>query len=119
MPTSSQQPDLPRLKTDFERELPPINLIESPHPAPPDCFIGTTLTPTHLKLNQFGSRFLPHTTAQMRCLLPLPEGRLLLIGHDDGLSVLDTYPLEWNDQGGITTKGPDEAKVLPVWTGEV
>lgn len=44
--------------------------------------------------------------------------RLLLIGHDEGLSVLDMFPQEWTETGNITTKGPDEANARLMWEGE-
>jgi hypothetical protein len=50
-------------------------------------------------------------------LLPLLGDRLLLIGHDDGLSVLNMFPQEWTD-AGLQTRGPGEAEAHPVWTGE-
>ncbi|KAF8138761.1 hypothetical protein EV363DRAFT_544737 [Boletus edulis] len=79
-----------------------------------------TLLPTHSQLHQFGSRFLPHTTSPIRCILPINRDRLLLIGTDNGLSVLDMYPLEWASDGnvGIVQKGPGEAQARVVWTGE-
>jgi len=67
---------------------------------------------------QFGSRFLPHTTSPIRCLLPLLSDKLLLIGHDEGLSVLDMFPQEWTETGGIAIKGPDEAQARLIWRGE-
>jgi len=69
-------------------------------------------------VNQFGSRFLPHTQNRIRCLLPLMNDRLLLIGHDEGLSVLDMFPQEWTETGNTTTKGPDEANARLMWEGE-
>ncbi|THU91878.1 hypothetical protein K435DRAFT_758637 [Dendrothele bispora CBS 962.96] len=87
-------------------------------PLPPLPAVSQKLHPTHLRLHQFGSRFLPHTTTPIRCLLPLVGDRLLLIGHDDGLSVLDMYPREWNGSGGITVKGPEEAQARAIWQGE-
>jgi hypothetical protein len=48
----------------------------------------------------------------------LQADRLLLIGHDEGLSVLDMYPQDWNDSGGIDLKGPEDAAVRPIWEGE-
>jgi hypothetical protein len=69
-------------------------------------------------MHHFGSRFLPHSTAPIRCLLPLQADRLLLVGHDEGLSVLDMYPQEWNDNGGIDLKGPEDATVRAIWEGE-
>ena len=78
---------------------------------------GESLRPAHLGLHQLGSRFLPHTTSPIRALLPLLGDRLLLIGHDDGLSVLNMFPQEWTDTG-VQTRGPGEAKAHPIWTGE-
>ncbi|KAG9317715.1 hypothetical protein JVU11DRAFT_1929 [Chiua virens] len=79
-----------------------------------------TLSPTHLQLHQFGSRFLPHTTSPIRCILPINRDRLLLIGTDHGLSVLDMYPMEWATDGdvGIVHKGPGEAQARVLWSGE-
>jgi hypothetical protein len=54
----------------------------------------------------------------IRCLLPLLSDRLLLIGHDDGLSVLNMLPQEWAETGGLVQKGPDEAKARLIWEGE-
>ncbi|KAG6820679.1 hypothetical protein H0H93_013197 [Arthromyces matolae] len=76
------------------------------------------LSPTHLKINQFGSRFLPHTNSPIRCLLPIEADKLLLIGHDEGLSVLDMFPEEWSEDGDLTVKGPDEAQARLIWSGE-
>ncbi|KAI9574412.1 hypothetical protein HD554DRAFT_2010541 [Boletus coccyginus] len=78
------------------------------------------LLPTHLQLHQFGSRFLPHTTSPIRCILPINRDRLLLIGTDNGLSVLDMYPMEWASDGnvGIVHKGPGDAQARVVWSGE-
>ncbi|KAG8218907.1 hypothetical protein J3R82DRAFT_4588 [Butyriboletus roseoflavus] len=79
-----------------------------------------TLLPSHLQLHQFGSRFLPHTTSPIRCILPINRDRLLLIGTDNGLSVLDMYPMEWASDGntGIIQNGPGDAQARVVWTGE-
>ncbi|KAK2465976.1 hypothetical protein APHAL10511_001617 [Amanita phalloides] len=73
---------------------------------------------SHLKICQFGSRFLPHATSQIRCLLPLMGDRYLLIGHDEGLSVLDMFPQEWNDSELLINKGPSEAIARQIWIGE-
>jgi hypothetical protein len=72
----------------------------------------------HLKMHHFGSRFLPHSTTPIRCLLPLQADCLLPIGHDKGLSGLDMYPQDWNDSGGIDLKGPEDAAMRPIWEGE-
>ena len=50
-------------------------------------------------------------------MLPLLGDRLLLIGHDNGLSVLNMFPQEWTD-AGLQTRGPGEAEAHPIWTGE-
>ena len=67
---------------------------------------------THLKLHKFGSRFIPHTKSQIHCLLPILRDRLLLIGHDEGLSVLNMFP-----SGDPRTSSPREAEARLVWTG--
>ncbi|TFK43867.1 hypothetical protein BDQ12DRAFT_643609 [Crucibulum laeve] len=101
-------------------DAPPVPHIPdlSDSPLPPLPFISQQLSPTHLKINHFGSRFLPHTTSQIRCILPLLSDKLLLIGHDEGLSVLDMFPQEWSEAGGINVKGPDEAQSRLIWQGE-
>lgn len=55
-------------------------------PEEPNPLCGELLGGTSLQLNQFGSRFLPHSSSQIHCLLPLALDRILLIGHNDGLS---------------------------------
>jgi hypothetical protein len=115
--TSSSLPIL-RLQTD-SKELPsipvqPDELLEYDPSLP---IVGESLRPAHLAHHQFGSRFLPHTTSPIHALLPLLGGRLLLIGHEDGLSVLNMFPQEWADVG-LQTRGPGEAQVHPIWTGE-
>lgn len=39
--------------------------------------------------------------------------RLILIGHDNGLSVIDMFP-----SGDPETSGPGEAVVRPIWESE-
>ncbi|KAG6866132.1 hypothetical protein C0991_008440 [Blastosporella zonata] len=98
--------------------------IESPRspridrPLPPLPFNNRILTPTHLKVNEFGSRFLPHTKSPIRCLLALESDKLLLIGHDNGLSVIDTFPHERSEDGSLVINGPDEAQARTIWTGK-
>ncbi|KAJ7167806.1 hypothetical protein C8R46DRAFT_950927 [Mycena filopes] len=87
-------------------------------PLPPLPAVSTPLLPSHLKLHHFGSRFLPHSTTPIRCLLPLQGERMLLLGTDEGLAVLDMYPQEWDDKGGIEMKGPEDAAVRAIWMGE-
>lgn len=85
-----------------------------PRPEPPLVLpAGQPLLPSHLKVHQFGSRFLPHTTSPMNALLPLMGDRLLLIGHDKGLSVLDMFPSD-----DPSTSSPADAQVHPIWEGE-
>ncbi|KAJ7055067.1 hypothetical protein C8F01DRAFT_1373983 [Mycena amicta] len=73
--------------------------------------------PTHLKLNHFGSRFIPHSTAPIRCLLPLQADRLLLIGNDEGCPCWICFP-KTGQTGGVDLKGPEDARVYHVWQGE-
>lgn len=99
------------------------NTLQLPNNAPPSYYpsqpetpvtpAGEPLLPSHLKVHQFGSRFLPHTTYPMNALLPVLGDRLLLIGHDNGLSVLDIFPT-----GDPETSGPGDAQVRPIWEGE-
>ncbi|KAH9948800.1 hypothetical protein B0H21DRAFT_689519 [Amylocystis lapponica] len=105
------------IQTEIPSSAEPDDADRSPDPAPPAELIPEVLSPTHLKLYQFGSRFLPHTTAPIRCLLPLLNDRMLLIGHDDGLSVMDMFPKAWDD-AGLEEKGPADAEVRHIWEGE-
>ncbi|TRM67838.1 hypothetical protein BD626DRAFT_479986 [Schizophyllum amplum] len=104
-----------------------MNLVqqESEAEAPPDTpplpalpFLPQRLKPTHLKMFNFGSRFLPHSTTPIRCLLPILSDRLILIGHDEGLSVLDIYHQTWDSAGHVVQHGPDEAQARAIWLGE-
>ncbi|KAJ2934537.1 hypothetical protein H1R20_g2572, partial [Candolleomyces eurysporus] len=99
-----------------------INESYSPRPLTPSelqlPFVSQAIPPSHLKINQFGSRFLPHATSPIRCILPLLADRLVLIGHDEGLSVLDMFPQDWTDSGEISVKQPNEALSYPIWKGE-
>lgn len=98
---------------------PPPDTPQQSSPLPSLTTITHRLRPSHLKITHFGSRFLPHSTSPIRCLLPLLGGKLLLIGHDEGLSVLDTYPQEWSEtEAGIKIQGPEEAVSRPIWFGE-
>ncbi|TFK46887.1 hypothetical protein OE88DRAFT_1714701 [Heliocybe sulcata] len=116
-PLIVNQPPTPgaRLQVHTNMTLPPISPFFTPERTPP--LVPQTIAPSHLRLSNFGSRFLPHTTSPIRCLLPLPGDRMLLIGHDDGLSVLDLFPQEWTDSG-LSKKGPGEAQAKLIWKGE-
>jgi hypothetical protein len=81
-------------------------------------FVSENIEGSHLKINHFGSRFLPHTTRPIRCVLPLQGDRMLLVGHDDGLSVLDMFPQELSQNGDVATSGPADAHCWPIWEGE-
>lgn len=106
-----------RVHTDLP-PLPAASQEPTPTSNPPLGIPGQQLLPTRLQLHQFGSRFLPHATAPIRCLLPLLNDKLLLIGHDDGLSVLDTVPQVKNVNGTISNKGPEDAQARVVWEGD-
>lgn len=117
-PSSSQPGPFLQLQTNFNVPVPlpspPLYPDEDDEPHP---LVGQPLAPTHLTFNEIGSRFLPHTTSPIRTLLPLLGDKLLLIGHDDGLSVLNMFPQEWSDTG-LRTKGPSEAEAHRIWDGE-
>lgn len=105
-----------QLQTSFLQGM-PSPFSHATYPPPPQTLIPEPLEPSHLKLYNFGSRFLPHTTSPIRCLLPLNNHHLLLIGHDDGLSVLDMFPSDWNEDNE-TEKGPSDAEAKVIWEGE-
>lgn len=44
---------------------------------------------------------------------------MLLVGHDEGLSVIDMFPQELTENGEIVVKGPSEAHCWPIWKGEM
>ncbi|KAK7696205.1 hypothetical protein QCA50_000858 [Cerrena zonata] len=104
------------IQTDFANPSLPIATPTNKH-LPPTPSVGESLSPTHCQVHNFGSRFLPHSTAPIRCLLPILGNRLLLIGHDDGLSVMDMFPREWGEHG-LVEKGPNDAEARPIWVGE-
>jgi len=97
---------------------PPHSVDDTSTLTPPLPFVRQVIEPSHLKISHFGSRFLPHTTSQIRSVLPLLGDTMLLIGHDNGLSVLDMFPQEWTDSGEMVTKRPDEAQCREIWRGE-
>ena len=94
---------------DSASELQSLSLEQSTPILP----TSEAILPSHLRLYNFGSRFLPHTTWPINALLPLMGDRLILIGHDNGLSVIDMFP-----SGDPETSGPGEAVVRPIWEGE-
>ncbi|KAH9855078.1 hypothetical protein C2E23DRAFT_901961 [Lenzites betulinus] len=118
---SLQQHPLPpqlHLQTNFPLSAIPVSpLTHARGPPPPAALIPEPLAPSRLKLYNFGSRFLPHTTSPIRCLLPLGNHHILLIGHDHGLSVLDMFPSDWSDDDE-TQKGPSDAEAKLIWEGE-
>jgi hypothetical protein len=79
--------------------------------------VAARISPSHLRLNHFGSRFIPHATSPIRCMLPIPSESLLLLGTDTGLSVLNLFPAEWTDDG-LSPKGPSDAYARVIWMGE-
>ncbi|KAG2156392.1 hypothetical protein DEU56DRAFT_867822 [Suillus clintonianus] len=128
--SSTPRPPRLRINPDLPAPAPPTEVLpdESTTPEPslePSLHIPEEhLSPTHLSIYHFGSRFLPHSTAPIRCILPLQHDRLLLIGTDVGLSVLNMFPAKWADETspdgvtGIIQKGPADAQARVMWTGE-
>ncbi|KAF9534614.1 hypothetical protein CPB83DRAFT_878973 [Crepidotus variabilis] len=117
--------NLPDDHTALHIQTASLTLLDSPPLSQEDVaslpfpFESEVLEPSHLKINHFGSRFLPHSTTQIRCVLPLGGNRMLLVGHDDGLSVFDMFPQEWTDDGEVITKGPGDGRCYPIWRGEM
>lgn len=73
---------------------------------------GQRLDPCHLTLHTFGSRFIPHANGPIRAILPVLGDRYILVGHDEGLDVLDMFPDE--SFAGNT----QDARRREVWRGE-
>ena len=106
------------LQTNFPLPAIPVSpLAHTQRPPRPAPLIPDAIEPSRLKVYNFGSRFLPHTTSPIRCLLPLGNHHLLLIGHDKGLSVLDMFPSDWSDEDSMP-KGPPDAEARLIWEGE-
>ncbi|KAI0751063.1 hypothetical protein C8Q80DRAFT_548731 [Daedaleopsis nitida] len=112
---SNLHPQL-HLQTSFDT-MPVSPLTHAKYPPPPTSLIPDSMAPSHLKMYHFGSRFLPHSPSQIRCLLPLNNHHLLLIGHDTGLSVLNMFPSEDGDDEE-NEKGPADAEARLIWEGE-
>ncbi|KAI9068443.1 hypothetical protein FKP32DRAFT_1618597 [Trametes sanguinea] len=117
LPSHPIPPQL-HLQTNIPLSAIPVSpFAHTSQPPPPAQLLPQAIDPSRLKLYHFGSRFLPHTTSPIRCLLPLGNHHLLLIGHDKGLSVLDMFPTEWSD-GEDAQKGPADAEARLIWEGE-
>ncbi|KAL7282608.1 hypothetical protein ACG7TL_004080 [Trametes sanguinea] len=117
LPSHPIPPQL-HLQTNIPLSAIPVSpFAHTSQPPPPAQLLPDAIDPSRLKLYHFGSRFLPHTTSPIRCLLPLGNHHMLLIGHDKGLSVLDMFPTEWSD-GEDAQKGPADAEARLIWEGE-
>jgi hypothetical protein len=66
-----------------------------------------------MKLHTFGSRFLPHSELPILSLLPLFDDKKLLIGHMDGLTLLDMAPEATSSE--LDSKEP---RRRDIWHGE-
>lgn len=88
---------------------------DDPQSGPSTSYItlGQALPPTHLKLHSFGSRFLPHSDLPILTLLPLFDDTKLLIGHTNGLSVLDMDP-----ETPLSDLASKEPRRRDIWHGE-
>lgn len=103
---------LSRTQTVLSNSSPPGN---DPKSEPSASYItsGQALPPSHLNLHSFGSRFLPHSALPILALLPLFNDTKLLIGHMNGLSVLDMDP-----QVPLSELGSKEPRRRDIWRGE-
>lgn len=73
-------------------------------------------------MHDFGSRFIPHADSQIHAVLPLMSDRYLLLGTDDGLSVLDLLPGLHGGSSNLSSGGHvmslGDAKPRKLWVGE-
>lgn len=96
----------------------------APEPSTPtsSTSAGERLEPSNLNLHLFGSRFLPHTTDPINCVLPLPSLKIILVGTKTGLSVLDVYPSLHSHAPLFATGAPAQtladAVSVSIWNGE-
>lgn len=97
-----------------------------PQPLPPLPIIipqvlATRISPAHLSIHEFGSRFIPHSSLPITMLLPILSDRYLLIGNSDGLGMLDVIPenepLSADANVGYV-HALEAAKRRDVWLGE-
>lgn len=83
--------------------------------------VSERLGPTSLSIYRFGSRFLPHSVAPIRSLIPLMDDRLLIIGSSEGAAVLDIFPENESlsaDNNSALLHALEGAKRKDMWTGE-
>lgn len=73
---------------------------------------GQRLRPCHLSLHTFGSRFIPHSTSEIKCILPFMNDRYVLLGTAEGLDLIDMMPSPSIE--GST----GEARRRELWRGE-
>jgi hypothetical protein len=108
----------------FEEEK--LDLGQSPFGSPSSPGVqrrrissGHRIACSSASLHNFGSRFIPHSTSRINALLPILSDRFLLLGTDDGLSVLDLLPGSHGGQengSGAWNLGDSKARVI--WKGD-
>ena len=114
---SPEPPDYP----EFDPEILNVGRLPSTNPSSSHrVSVGKRLGPSNASVHRFGSRFIPHSTYRINAILPILSDRFLLIGSDDGLSVLDTLPAL---HGGTSVSNTGvlslrDAKTRVIWTGD-
>lgn len=106
------------MDTDVHGEAPaPSTSIMSPTSAQ---LVSERLGPTSLSIYRFGSRFLSHSVAPIRSLVPLMDDRYLIIGSAEGVAVLDIFPETESISADDSTllHALEGAKRKDMWTGE-
>jgi hypothetical protein len=119
-PDNNLTPTPDSLQFDLSTPAPaPAPPTYSDYTAPPlpKPYTGTLIEPTRLSLYNFGSRFLPHSKSPIHTLLPIMQDRFLLIGTQDGLSMIDTAP-SIIDQNANLVEGINGAIQRDLWKGE-
>ncbi|KDQ20517.1 hypothetical protein BOTBODRAFT_169263 [Botryobasidium botryosum FD-172 SS1] len=104
---------------DRRLALPPsYSATTMPKPTP----VGEDMSPCHLSIHQFGSRFISHSSSPINTILPILSDKLILIGTREGLFVLDVLPsLHGGGQGfrlGQNAGLLDDARPRQIWSGE-
>ncbi|KZS97791.1 hypothetical protein SISNIDRAFT_481679 [Sistotremastrum niveocremeum HHB9708] len=116
-PAESPHESVFQARTQTDLSLPPAYVGNNTENPSSPISLGQRLAPSHIDLYTFGSRFLPHSTNPIYALLPFMNDQYLLLGSQDGLSMLEMFPTEAVN-GLHFTKGPSEACRRSIWTGE-
>lgn len=97
----------------------PPNYPADPVSYPPQRLsIGERIPRSHASIHNFGSRFIPHATSTIHTILPIMTEHLLLLGTDEGLSILDLLPGQRGLAPPSIGSSLADANARPIWRGE-